>query len=132
MITAADFAYWKNFDLTEVKDADVSAAILTVNAQWTGALSFWAALSAEIRAAKRLALENLLVAWHLANFFPGAVRGVMASGGMPVSSKSIGGTSLSFDLAQVQDSLKVLNSNTFGIQALQMILSAPERFGIYG
>ncbi len=128
---SGEFVYRHKF-ASSVEDPDVTAAIATVEAQFAGALSFWAALPAAARDAKRLVLENYLVAWHLANVFPGSVRGIMANGGMAVSSKSIGGTSLSFDLVQCQDALSILQSNTFGVQALQMILSAPERFGIYG
>jgi hypothetical protein len=128
---ASEFVYRHNFS-SAVEEADVTAAILSVEAQFAGALTFWASLSAAARDAKRLVLENYLVGWQLAEMFPGAVRGIMANGGMAVSSKSINGTSLSFNLAPVQDALSILQSNTFGAQALQMILSAPERFGIYG
>lgn len=127
----SEFAYRRNFTDT-VENTDITAAITAVEAQFSGALLFWAALPAASRDAKRLALENYLVGWQLAEMFPGAVRGIMANGGMAVSSKSIGGTSISFNLVQAQDALSMLQSNTFGAQALQMILSAPERFGIYG
>ena len=50
---------------------------------------------------------------------------------MAVSSKSIGGTSLSFEGMDAQEGIKQLNSNVFGQKALIMIQGAPERFGIY-
>jgi len=131
MISAAEFAYKHNFS-NAVLDPDITAAIAAVNAQWAGALEFWSTLPQAARDAKRLVLENYLVGWQLATMNPGSVRGIMANGGMSISSKSISGVSMTFDLAQVDDALKVLNSNVFGAQALQMILSAPERFKIYG
>jgi hypothetical protein len=127
----SEFAYRKNFS-SDVENVDIINAIAAVEAQFAGALSFWASLPVEIRDAKRLALENYLVGWQLAEMFPAAVRGIMSNGGMAVASKSINGTSLSFNLVPVQDALSILQSNTFGAQALQMILAAPERFGIYG
>jgi hypothetical protein len=55
----------------------------------------------------------------------------MGNGGMAVSSKSIGGTSLSFEGMDAQEGIKQLNSNVFGQKALMLIQSIPERFGIY-
>lgn len=74
---------------------------------------------------------NLLTAWYLADLNPASVTGVIVNGGMAVASKSIGGTSLSFQDMNAQDGLKQLNSNVFGQKALMMIQGAPERFGIY-
>ena len=74
---------------------------------------------------------NLLVAWYLLDTNPQSATGVIGNGGMAVSSKSIGGTSLSFEGMEVQEGLKQLNSNMFGQKALLMIQAIPERFGIY-
>ena len=99
---------------------------------WYGALQFWGDLPQPIQAQKRTLLENLLVGWYLADIFPSSVTGVVANGGMPLTSKTIGGVSVSFLNVELQETLKPLLSNTFGIQAMQMMTAAGERFTVYG
>ena len=74
---------------------------------------------------------NYLIAWYLLDLNPAAAVGVMGNGGMALTSKSIGGTSLSFGDMEAQEGVKQLNSNVFGQKALAMIQGVPERFGIY-
>jgi hypothetical protein len=74
---------------------------------------------------------NYLLAWYLLDKNPQSAVGVMGNGGMALTSKSIGGTSLSFADMDAQEGIKQLNSNVFGQKALIMIQSIPERFGIY-
>ncbi len=74
---------------------------------------------------------NLLTAWYLLDMDPTSATGVIGNGGMALSSKSIGGTSLSFQDMEAQEGLKQLNSNVFGQKALMLLQSAPERIGIY-
>lgn len=74
---------------------------------------------------------NLLTAWYLLDMNPESASGVIGNGGMAVNSKSIGGTSLSFQDMDAQEGLKELNTNVFGQKALIMMQGAPERFGIY-
>jgi hypothetical protein len=99
---------------------------------FSGVQYLWGVLDKETRDAKRNLLTNLLVAWYLADTNPTALVGVVSNGGMALSSKSIGGTSVSFDGLEAQEGVKQLNSNMFGQKALMMIQSAPERFGVYG
>lgn len=98
---------------------------------FSGVSQLWRPLDAETRTAKRTLCINLLTAWYLLDSNPASATGVLGNGGMALSSKSIGGTSLSFQDMEAQEGLKQLNSNTFGQKALLMIQSAPERFGIY-
>ena len=88
-------------------------------------------LPADTREQKRSLCMNLLVAWYLLDTRPQSATGVLGNGGMAVSSKSIGGTSLSFEGMDAQEGIKQLNSNVFGQKALIMIQGAPERYGIY-
>jgi len=112
-------------------DDEINSAYEFVSVMFSGVLSLWGVLSAEIREKKRTLCMNLLVAWYLLNTKPQSASGVLGNGGMTVSSKSIGGTSLSFEGMDAQEGIKQLNSNVFGQKALIMIQGAPERFGIY-
>jgi hypothetical protein len=129
-MTPTDFKYRARFPT--LTDEQVQDAIDAVETQWSGALLFWASLPTIIRDAKRLLLENYLVAWYLTGLYPLAVKGVANNGGLPLSSKSIGGVSVSFADLDAQEGLKMLVTNVFGATALSMIQSAPERFKIYG
>ena len=128
-MTRADFKYASNFPT--LTDAQIGAAYDTVLVMFSGVQQLWAVLPEPIRTAKRTLCLNLLTAWYLLDFDPASATGVVGNGGMALSSKSIGGTSVSFQGMDAQEGLAQLNSNMFGQKALQMIQSAPERFGLY-
>ncbi len=129
-MTPVEFTFTANFPtLTELQ---IQSGIDAVEAQYYGALLFWSKLPEDIKTKKRTLLENYLVAWYLANMFPLDVVGVVTNGGLPLSAKSIEQTSLSFLTVETQDAMKPLLSNTFGLQALSMMMAAPERFTVYG
>lgn len=128
-MTRQDFKFSGNFPT--LTDAQVNAAYEEVVVMFSGVLELWGVLSATIREQKRTMLLNLLTAWYLLDTNPTAATGVVGNGGMALNSKSIGGTSVSFEGMEVQEGIKQLNSNVFGQKALMMIQSAPERFGIY-
>ena len=128
-MTRTDFLYASNFpDLTS---DEINAAYETVSTIYSGVMSLWGVLSADVAAKKRTLCMNLLTAWYLADLNPQSLSGVIGNGGMAISSKSIGGTSLSFQDMDAQEGLKQLNSNAFGQKALMLIQSAPERFALY-
>ena len=129
-MTHTDFTYSNNFPSLTTSQIDVAMGI--VETMYSGILECWSNLQEPLRTNKRALVENLLVGWYLANMYPSAVRGIVANGGLPLSSKSIGGTSVTFKDIATQRGLEALLSNTFGVQALQMILSAPEMMSIYG
>jgi hypothetical protein len=110
----------------------VDAACVTIEAEWAGIFTMWATIEETLREQKRTICEGYLVAWWLADMFPISVTGVIASGGIPVTSKSIGGVSISFRDLESQPALRQLESNAFGVKALMMIMSAPERMGLMG
>lgn len=112
-------------------DDEINSACGFVSVMFSGVLRLWSVLPADIREQKRNLCMNLLVAWYLLDTKPQSATGVLGNGGMAVSSKSIGGTSLSFEGMDAQEGIKQLNSNVFGQKALIMIQGAPERFGIY-
>ena len=129
-MTYADFTYNDNF--SGITPAQITSAIGVVETMFYGALQCWAILPDPQRTNMRLLLENLLVAWYLADIYPSQVRGIVSNGGLPLSGKSIGGTSVSFENIETQAGMAMLKTNTFGLQALSMLNGAPERFYMYG
>ncbi len=128
-MTRTDFYYSDNFPT--LTDSEINTAYETVLAMFSGVNQLWNPLDTTTREAKRKLCLNLLTAWFLLDTKPSSAAGVLGNGGMALSSKSIGGTSLSFSDMEAQEGLKQLNSNIFGQKALIMIQGAPERFGIY-
>lgn len=128
-MTRQDFKYADNFP--NLTDQQINTAYEEVCVIFSGVKTLWAVLDRTTREAKRTLCLNLLTAWYLADMDPTKVVGVVSNGGMALSSKSIGGTSVSFQDMDAQEGLKQLNSNVFGQKALTMIQSAPERYGIY-
>lgn len=126
----SDFTYSANF--TGLSPAQITDAIGVIESMFYGAINFyWDVLPDPPRTTNRFTLENLLVAWYLANLNPSSVTGVDVNG-QPLSAKSIGGTSVTFEHTDVPDGFQNLTTNTFGRQAIQMMQSAPERFQIFG
>lgn len=128
-MTRQEFKFAGNFPT--LTDADVNSAYEIVSVMFSGVLSCWKMLAEPIRTQKRTLLLNYLIAWYLLDMNPSAAVGVMGNGGMALTSKSIGGTSLSFGDMEAQEGVKQLNSNVFGQKALAMLQGVPERFGIY-
>ena len=128
-MTRQDFKYASNFP--NLTDQDINSTYDIVSVMFSGVLSCWAVLEEPLRTQKRTLLLNLLIAWYLLDTNPTAAVGVLGNGGMALTSKSIGGTSLSFGDMDAQEGIKQLNSNVFGQKALLMIQTIPERFSIY-
>lgn len=128
-MTRQEFKYASNFPT--LTDTDIDNAYDIVSVMFSGVLSCWAIMPEPTRTKKRTLLMNLLLAWYLLDTNPTAATGVIGNGGMALSSKSIGGTSLSFSDMDAQEGLKQLNSNVFGQKALMLIQTIPERFSIY-
>lgn len=128
-MTRQEFIYASNFPT--LTDTDINNAYDIVSVMFSGVLSCWARMPEPMRTKKRTLLLNQLLAWYLLDTNPTAATGVIGNGGMAVSSKSIGGTSLSFSDMDAQEGLKQLNSNVFGQKALMLIQTIPERFSIY-
>lgn len=128
-MTRQDFLYAANFP--ELTDNEINEAYTEVSVIYSGVNSLWGVLPAAVATSKRNLCMNLLTAWYIADMNPSALSGVIGNGGMAVSSKSIGGTSLSFQDMDAQEGLKQLNSNVFGQKALMLIQSAPERYALY-
>lgn len=132
MSLSFDFTYRKNFP--GLTDETIEGFVPVIEAQWYGALNdFWSGMLAVARDQNRLNFKNLILAWHLANLFPGEVVDAIANGALPLTGKSSGGLSLQYmGLDSVQDALKPLMSNQWGMSALSMLMSAPERFVVQG
>lgn len=128
-MTRSEFKFAANFPT--LTDQDLTDAEEIVKTMFYGVKDLWHVLPEAAANAKRKLCYDLLLAWYLLDTNPIAASGVIGNGGMAVSSKSIGGTSLSFQDMDAQEGIKQLNSNVFGQKALVMIQGAPERFSIY-
>jgi hypothetical protein len=128
-MTRQDFKFADNFPT--LTDAQINNAYEIVSVMFSGVLKCWAKLQEPTRTQKRTLCMNLILAWYLLDADPTSAVGVLGNGGMALTSKSIGGTSLSFADMDAQEGVKQLNSNVFGQKALMMLQSVPERFSIY-
>ena len=122
------FPFGANFP--SISAAAIDAACNTIETEWSGIFELYATTANP--AGKQAILEGYLVGWWLADMNPSSATGIGADGGMPLTGKSIGGVSLSRKDLEAQPALKQLESNAFGVKALSMIMSAPERFKLYG
>lgn len=132
MTSFEDFEFAEYFP--GVTAQQVNKALERVSAQWYGLLNgdLWAGLPQNIQAGKIDQMSDLLVGWYLANMFPDKVANAISNGALPLSSKSIDGVSVSYlAVENVQGELKLLLTNQWGVAALQMFQSAPERFLLY-
>lgn len=124
---------------TDLADPILQEAVSYVNAMFPGVSSLWGAeycvLTDEVRNAKRLTCYNYLLAWYLMQNYPTKVVEGMSGGSMgaiPLESKSIFDVSIKFKNVIRQGSqMAMLTTNSFGIQALEMIQTAPENFALF-
>lgn len=127
-----DFRFKDRFiDLSETV---LSQALQMVNAQFSGVYRLWAILPPNEKRAKRELCINYLIAWQLAFSHPELAIGVQGTGALPLSQKVVGPVSLSYrNLLRQTDggTLDMLTTNEFGLQALQMLQTAPENFMVY-
>lgn len=123
---AGDFKFASRFN--NLPNGAVEEAIDYIEVAWSGIRTLWSKLALDVREAKRDLCINYLVAWYLADLYPGTIQGVFTQNGANLRSKNIGGTEVSFNPRKVQASLEVLTTNIFGIRALDMITTCPDMF----
>ncbi len=125
----ASFPFAANFPTLYGTDGSsplVDTACTVIESEWVGIFQLFQ--TTPNPAAKQAILEGYLVGWWLADMYPDKVVGISGDGGMPLTGKSIGGVSISRKDLEAQPALKQLESNAFGVKALSMMMSAPERF----
>ena len=129
VMSAANFPWRINFPslYNGLESPAVDAACVFIESNWSGIFELFGNLSAAVAAQRQFNLEGLLVAWFLADLYPSAAENIQSDGGMPLSSKSIGGVSISRLQMEVQPGLRQLLTNTYGMQALNIILGRVER-----
>lgn len=110
------------------KEQIITDAIDSVYTMFTGVEDLWSSLDEETFFKKTRQCFGFLTAWYLADMFPLLSSGIQSMGGLPVTSKSIGGVKLTFaDISQAgknprfRDNLAFLKTNTMGVQAYNMI-----------
>lgn len=130
-IDIADFQFRDRF--IDLSDAQFAQALQIVNAQFSGVYSLWSILPPEDARAKRELCINYLIAWKLAQMYPESATGVSGTGGMPLGSKKAGPIFIKYrDMVNQEGSvLSLLTTNSYGMEALAMIQSAPEMYQVY-
>lgn len=137
MMRLQDFSFGGRF--TGLTDPEIQEAIAYVNAMFPGVSSLWGAeycvLTEEERNAKRLTCLNYITAWYLMQNYPDKVMPGISGGsmgGIPLESKSIFDVSVRFkNVIRQNGQMSMLTTNSFGIQALEMIQTAPENFVLF-
>lgn len=127
-----DFKFKDRFlDLT---DMQFQSALQIVNAQFSGVYSLWASLPPDEATAKRELCINYLLGWQLTVLYPNQAIDAGSTGSMPLASKRIDKISIKYrdTLRQAgSGTLDMLTTNSYGLQALQMIQNAPENYVLY-
>lgn len=109
----------------------VDNAIDSVYTFFAGVGDLWSHLERNVYCDKTKMCYGLLVAWYLTDLYPTFAEGVVSSGGVPLKSKKIGGTQVTFADSSARygaknnaDLLQSLKSNAFGAKAYMMIKSS--------
>lgn len=122
--------YGQNFPelLSDEYDDMLDNCIESVYTLFAGVCDIWSHLERNVYVDKTQMCYGLLVAWYITDLYPTFAEGVMASGGVGVKSKKIGGTQVTFSdeakragSANNANLLQGLQSNAFGVKAYMMI-----------
>jgi hypothetical protein len=132
---------YDNFSLVDMfKDlsaVEYNMALEAVRVLFAGVASMWGpqvcTLSEDVRQAKRKLCYDYLIGWQLLTLYPNKAQGIASMGGIPLTSKTIGDISIKYrdQTKSSSESLDMLTTNVFGIQALEMIQAAPDNFVLY-
>ena len=124
---AGDFMFVNKFK--GLTDEMISEAALEIESRFGGVVTMWKVLPPKQREAKQRLCFNYLIAWYLMNMHPECAPGLSGTGGMPLTNKSIGDVHVGYNMPLRKNSvLQNLTTNTFGLQALEMIQTAPESY----
>jgi hypothetical protein len=121
-----DFVFRTRF--ASIDDTVIQESILYIETTWAGVPDMWSTLPKLAKDNKVKLCFSYLVAWYLADMYPTSAGAIYTTGGAPLRSKDIGGTMLSYNARKVQAELEPLTSNMYGIKALDMITTCPDRF----
>lgn len=125
--------YGQSFpDLLEAeKDEFLDTCIKDVYTMFFGVADLWNHLPYPVYEQKTQLCYGLILAWYITDVYPEYSLGVMSSGGIPLKSKTIGGTKVQFgEFASHAgsnynaDLLQSLKSNAYGAKAYMMIRSS--------
>lgn len=131
--------FGQNFpDLLQDRNTDtLNTCISDVYTLFYGVGELWEHLPREEYVKKTQLCYGLLTAWYISDLFPEFAVGVMSTGGIPLRSKQIGGTKITFGEVSSSagavnnaDLLQSLKSNAFGAKAYMMI-KASGRLNLY-
>lgn len=116
-----------------VTDLQIQQALEIVNAEFSGVGTLWSILPPDAAFAKRELCINYLLAWKLMSLYPESAIDASGMGNIPLSSKKAGPIFIKYKelVRQDQSVLSVLTTNSYGVEALMMIQSAPEMYMVF-
>lgn len=131
MVELGDFRFRDRF--IGLTDEQFQSALQIINAEFSGVYSLWSILPPNEARAKRELCINYLLAWKLVQMYPETAVGVSGTGGIPLAMKKAGPIMLKYKGLVLQEGsvLSMLTTNSYGVEALTMIQSAPENFLLY-
>jgi hypothetical protein len=122
------FADEENLD---VADDILREAIETVYSMWVGVSYLWKGHDSQVWYEKTRLCYRLLVCWYIADIYPDYARGILSTGGLPISRKKIGPIDVAYNAEAMTsnsvDLLAPLLSNAFGAKAHLMIKTVYRR-----
>lgn len=109
-------------------DSIIDDAIEAVYDIYTGVSTLWNSLDDKTWHDKTRRCYGLLAAWYVTDMHPMYAIGIQSTGGLPIKSKQVGGVKIVYNTdeqnvraARYKDALSHLRTNTFGINAYNMI-----------
>jgi hypothetical protein len=122
--------------LNDEQDELLDSCIDAVYTMFSGISDIWSYADRETYCNKTRLCYGLLVAWYITDVYPQFSIGALSSGGIPIRSKTIGGTTITFASEQKAGAsnnanlLASLKSNVYGAKAYFMI-KASGRLNFY-
>ena len=115
----------------ETGDSILREAIEAVYSMWVGVSYLWQGHERQIWYEKTRLCYRYLICWYIADLYPQYARGILSTGGLPITRKKIGPVDIVYDKealsAGSSDLLAPLLSNAFGAKAHLMIKTVYRR-----
>lgn len=112
-------------------DAILDEAIEAVYSMWPGVSYLWKGHDPQVWFEKTRLCYRLLICWYIADLYPDYSRGILSTGGLPITRKKIGPVDITYGkeglASNSKDLLAPLLSNAFGAKAHLMIRTVYRR-----
>jgi len=125
------FPVFTDPDKKDLADDILREAIESVYSMWVGVSYLWQGHDQQVWYEKTRLCYRFLICWYIADLYPDFSRGILSTGGLPISRKKIGPVDIVYDKdmfsEKAKDLLAPLLSNAFGAKAHLMIKTCYKR-----